>query len=117
MMNGARRLPLHHVTIRIPWHDGGWTGTVCTRPLDNSSCLILPRIGEDRRDDVEARCAGQRLDELDRADLPSCVSERVSFMAPFELGPEGTLIEIRDEPGGGLDAATIASVIDEVILG
>ena len=82
---GARRLPFHHVTIRVPWHDGGWSGTVCARPLDNSSCLILPRIGEGRRDDVEARCAGQRLDELDRADLPPCAGERVSFMAPFGL--------------------------------
>lgn len=82
---GARRLPSHHVTIRVPWHDGGWTGTVCSRPLDNSSCLILPRIGEGRRDEAEARCAGQRLDALDRADLPPCVGERVSFMAPFGL--------------------------------
>ena len=82
---GARRLPLHHVTIRVPWHDGGWTGRVCARPLDNSSCLILPRIGEGRRDDVEARCAGQRLDELDSAELPPCAAERVSFMAPFSL--------------------------------
>ena len=32
-------------------------------------------------------------------------------------GPEGTLIETRDEPGGKLDAAAIASVIDAVILG
>ena len=85
MTTGARRLPPHHVTIRVPWHDGGWTGSVCTRPLDNTSCLILPRIGEGRRDDVEARCAGQRLDELDRADLPPCVGERVSFMATFAL--------------------------------
>ena len=83
MITGARRLPPHHVTIRVPWHDGGWTGSVCTRPLDNTSCLILPRIGEGRRDDVEARCAGQRLDELDRAELPPCVGERVSFMARF----------------------------------
>ena len=81
----ARRLPPHHVTIRVPWHDGGWTGTVCARPLDNSCCLVLPRIGENRRDDVEARCAGRRLDELDRANLPPCVGERVSFMAPFAL--------------------------------
>ena len=29
----------------------------------------------------------------------------------------GTLIETRDEPGGGLDAAVIASVIDGVIFG
>ena len=82
---GARRLPLHHVTIRVPWHDGGWTGTVCTRPPDNSSCLILPRIGAGRRDEVEARCAGRRLDQLESADLPPCVGERVSFMAPFPL--------------------------------
>ena len=82
---GARRLPFHHVTIRVPWHDAGWTGTVCARPLDKSSCLILPRIGESRRDDVEARCAGQGLDELARSDLPPCVGERVSFMSPFAL--------------------------------
>ena len=82
---GARRLPPHHVTIRVPWHDAGWTGTVCARPLDNSSCLILRRIAEGRRDEIETRYAGRRLDELDRADLPPCVSERVSFMAPFRL--------------------------------
>ena len=82
---GARRLPTHHVTIRVPWHDGAWNGTVCARPLDNSSCLILPRIGEGRRDDVESRCAGRRLDELDRSESPPCVDERVSFMAPFGL--------------------------------
>ncbi len=39
-------------------------------------------------------------------------------IAPHEDGggPEGTLIETRDEPGGRLDAAAIASVIDGVIL-
>ena len=84
MITGARRLPPHHVTIRVPWHDGGWTGTVCARPLDNSSCLILPRIGEGRRDEVEVRCAGRRLDELNRNERPR-VEERVSFMAPFTL--------------------------------
>ena len=82
---GARPLPLHHITIRVPWHDGGWAGNVCARPLDNSSCLILPRIGEGRRDEVEVSCASRRLDELDSAELPPCVGERVSFMAPFEL--------------------------------
>ena len=88
MIADARHLPLHHITIRVPWHDGGWTGKVCTRPLDNSSCLILPRIAEGRRDDVEARCAGERLDQVDNADLPPCVDERVSFMAPFEFTRE-----------------------------
>jgi hypothetical protein len=82
---GARRLPAHHITIRVPWHDGGWTGSLCARPLDNTSCLILPRIGEGKRDEDEARCAGRRLDELSPGDLPPCVGKRVSFMAPFEL--------------------------------
>ncbi len=72
-------------TIRVPWHDGGWTGSVCARPTDNTSCLILPRIGEGRRDEVEIRCAGKRLDKLAADDLPPCVGERVSFMAPVPL--------------------------------
>jgi hypothetical protein len=61
---GARRLPTHHITIRVPWHDNGWTGSVCARPLENTSCLILPRIGEGKRDEVEARYAGRRLDQM-----------------------------------------------------
>lgn len=71
--------------MRVPWHDGGWSGSVCTRPLDNTSCLILPRIGEGKRDATELRWAGRRFDQVDPADLPPCISERVSFMAPFEL--------------------------------
>ena len=90
MITGARRLPPHHITIRVPWHDAGWTGTVCARPLDNSSCLVLPRIGEGRRDEVESRCAGLRFDQLDDAVVPPCVNERVSFMAPFALPREMT---------------------------
>jgi hypothetical protein len=82
---GARRLPTHHITIRVPWHDSGWAGSVCVRPLENTSCLILPRIGEGKRDEIELRCAGRRLDELSADDLPPCVGERVSFMAPFDL--------------------------------
>lgn len=82
---GARQLPLHHVTIRAPGHDGGWTGAVCARPLDNTSCLILPRIGQGRKDDAEAECSGCRFDELPEDHRPPCVAERVSFMAPFEL--------------------------------
>jgi hypothetical protein len=80
---GARRLPAHHLTIRVPWHDGGWTGSVCSQPLENTSCLT--RIGEGKRDEVEGRCAGQRLDKVAVGDLPPCVRERVWFMAPFEL--------------------------------
>ncbi len=85
LASGARRLPLHHITIRVPWHDGGWAGSLCARPLDNTSCLVLPRIGEGRSDEMETRCAGKRIDQLAPAELPPCVGERMSFMAPFSL--------------------------------
>jgi energy-coupling factor transporter ATP-binding protein EcfA2 len=83
--SGARTLPTHHITIRVPWHDSAWNGSVCARPLDNTSCLVLPRIGEGKNDETEGRCAGRRLDELATGELPPCVGERVSFMAPFPL--------------------------------
>ena len=82
---GARRLPRHHITIRVPWHDGGWAGTVCSKPTNNTSCLVLGRIGDDRRDDVETRYAGMRFNELAKEDVPPCVKERGSFMAPFDI--------------------------------
>jgi len=31
MIVGARKLPAHHLTIRVPWHDAAWTGTVWSR--------------------------------------------------------------------------------------
>jgi len=45
LATGARQLPTHHITIRVPWHDNGWSGNVCSQPLANTSCLVLPRIG------------------------------------------------------------------------
>ena len=88
LFQGARQLPMHHITIRLPWHDNGWNGSVCTRPSDNTSCLALRRIGEGKRDEVEIRCAGQRFDRLPSGDVPPCVGERASFMAPFDLRRE-----------------------------
>lgn len=81
--SGARRLPTHHITIRVPWHDNGWTGSVCECPPNNTSCLVLPRIGEGKRD--ESEIGGSRFDQLEPANLPPCLGERASFMAPFEL--------------------------------
>ena len=85
LAEGARLLPAHHITIRVPWHDSGWTGTVCARPRENTSCLILPRIGEGKRDEVEAEYAGERLDGLPEENRPPCFNEQAAFMAPFEL--------------------------------
>ena len=58
MINGACKLPAHHIKIRVPWHDAGWGGTVCRRLRENTSCLILPRIGTSKKDDdTDAGCS------------------------------------------------------------
>ena len=82
--NNSPRIPLRHLSVRVPWHDAGWDGTVCRSPRANSSCLALNRIGETKNDVIEERYAGKRLDEVPDADMPPCFSERVNFLSPIE---------------------------------
>lgn len=77
--------PLRHVSIRVPWHDTAWDGRVCANPGLNGSCLRLKGIAQNRDDAAEQLVAGQPLNVLPQEKWPCCVSERVSFMAPFEL--------------------------------
>jgi hypothetical protein len=32
--------PLRHISIRVPWHDSGWNGTVCADPAQNTACQL-----------------------------------------------------------------------------
>lgn len=79
------KLPLRHLSVRVPWHDAGWNGTVCGDPVNNASCLRLANIHERRDDAVEMRVRGRRLDDLDVAEHPPCLSERATFMADFAV--------------------------------
>lgn len=58
---GSSRIPLQHLSIRVPWHDAGWDGTVCKLPRLNSSCLALNRIGASKNDTKEAPGAGRNF--------------------------------------------------------
>ena len=78
-------LPLRHLSIRVPWHDAGWNGTVCDDPTNNASCLRLRNIHERRDDAVEVQIRGRRFDKLDREQHPPCISERATFMADFPI--------------------------------
>jgi hypothetical protein len=82
MIEGARQLPTMHVSVRVPWHDGRWAGTVCTNPRGNTSCLILPRIAETKDDEFESGIAAQPWNAVGTR-LPACAPERGAFMAPF----------------------------------
>lgn len=85
LSDGARQLPMRHLSIRVPWHDIDWTGCFCKKPADNMSCLILRRIREQRDDELESKLAGKPWSEIDENKLPPCVSERCSFMSPQEF--------------------------------
>ncbi|WP_146140912.1 hypothetical protein [Haliangium sp. UPWRP_2] len=86
MIAGARKLASHHLTLRVPWHDDGWRGTVCKDPRGNTTCLIgMKRIAEEKDDDAEAVVAGRSLEVLKEKEFPVCVAERGTFLAPFEI--------------------------------
>lgn len=85
MIDGARKLPPHHLTVRVPWHDNGWKGTVCNNPCGNTSCTVLKGIAVGRDDAWETRNAGKKLNDPALGALPPCVTENAAVMAPFEL--------------------------------
>ena len=76
--------PLRHISIRVPWHDIGWDGRVCTAPRLNGACLKLKRIAESRNDEAEESVAGSSIKDLSQEKWPPCIAERAGFMAPFE---------------------------------
>ncbi len=78
-------IPLRHLSIRVPWHDSGWTGGVCKNPGKNTACLILPRVREERKLDAEEPLAGRLISELPQNQWPPCIGERATFMAPFPI--------------------------------
>ena len=85
MIAGARGLPTKHLSIRVPWHDSGWNGTVCAEPGSNTACRSLARIAEAKDDTEENDVGGCTFVDLARDKLPPCVEERAGFMAPDPL--------------------------------
>lgn len=83
MANPPSQFPLRHVSIRVPWHDAGWNGSVCNHPGRNHACLNLINIAETRNVADETRNAGKSLKILSQSEFPPCVKERGTFMADF----------------------------------
>ncbi len=75
--------PLRHISIRVPWHDGGWIGSVCASPARNTACLKLRNIFESKEEKIENLLAGKSVKDLNQDQFPPCVKERATFMADF----------------------------------
>ncbi|MBC8393998.1 MAG: AAA family ATPase [Deltaproteobacteria bacterium] len=81
----SKSLSSCHVSIRVPWHDRKWDGTVCQEPKSNMYCLALTRISGERNDALESETAAQDWNNLSRKQLPACVAERARFMSEDEF--------------------------------
>jgi hypothetical protein len=78
------KYPLRHLTARVPWHDSGWSGKICDKPGANIACMNLRNILESKNATKEDGTAGRLLHQLSEKELPPCIRERATFMAPFE---------------------------------
>lgn len=72
-----------HISVRVPWHDNGWNGSVCKSPSLNSSCLRLKNTSDNRDDDYEDSVCQQCI--FGKEDRIPCVSEGGSFMSEVDL--------------------------------
>ena len=77
--------PVHHLSMRVPWHDSGWNGVVCMDPVHNTACLKLKQIAENKDEASESSVAGRAFTELPGNALPPCLRERSAFMSPHGL--------------------------------
>ena len=70
---------MKHLTIRVAWHDNKWNGTICKNPLENTYCLSLPRIYEEKDENVENKIACKSWADKEII-LPPCKAESGAFM-------------------------------------
>jgi ATP-dependent exoDNAse (exonuclease V) alpha subunit len=103
------RYTLKHLSVRVPWHDNSWNGTVCNNPLANGACLVLKTCSQKRNDQQEKENAGKTIKELDEKEYPVCVDERAAFMSPFGIPKTLTHPYIKRSPSshGNLKATSV----------
>lgn len=87
-MNSKLSFPFKHISVRVPWHDSGWIGSVCKSPGHNTACLKLINIANRKNDAREEGVAGESLKGMDPSLFPACVTERGTFMADFAFTRE-----------------------------
>ena len=71
---------MHHLNVRVAWHDNKWNGTICKNPCSNAFCVDFDRIRAERDDAAEERLAGKFFGELKSAQHPPCKAESGAFM-------------------------------------
>lgn len=71
-----------NLSVRVPWHDAEWDGTVCRDPAANCHCVEYENIAQGKRVDIEIRRAGESFAEFaSPSELPPCANESSGFLA------------------------------------
>jgi hypothetical protein len=70
-----------HLTVRVTWHQEQWNDTVCRGASNNSFCLELDRIREERDDAHEDRVGGKLFTDFPLERLPPCRARRVKQLS------------------------------------
>ena len=70
-----------HISLRVPWHDAGWDGTVCRDPEANSHCVEYHNISANRDIPVEIKHKGMAFSQLSDSKQPPCAEESSGFMS------------------------------------
>ena len=84
------KLPLRHLSVRVPWHDNNWNGHICDDPRNNASCMFLPRIQskdvdfEEHRSNLKFSDIKEK-DEVGNIKYPPCLAEKVTFMSEEDV--------------------------------
>lgn len=76
-MSGAA---LHHLNLRVAWHDTRWDGHVCCMPSKNTFCIDLDRIRAERNEVQEDAIHGKPFWELKEGQFPPCQADSGAFM-------------------------------------
>ncbi len=71
---------MKHISIRVAWHDRKWNGTVCKCPIQNTFCMQLKRIAEDKDANKENSVACKEWGKLNQQEMPVCIAEAGGFM-------------------------------------
>ena len=72
---------MKHISIRVPWHDKKWNGSVCNCPKNNPFCMMLHNISEKKDIEKEQSLSGKTFFELSSQDMPACMTENGGFMS------------------------------------
>ena len=72
---------MKHISIRVPWHENKWNGTVCNCPANNPFCMMLHNIAERKVVDKEQSLANKSFSVLNKDNMPACMTENGGFMS------------------------------------